>query len=429
MIKEIKLPGVSESTTSGIVVKVLVNAGEMLEEDQPMIELETEKAMFEVPSPEKGIITEILVKEGDAVDVGDVILKIDDGLADAVSVPVKEEKPKEEKNNNKKKSEEQILEKKKQSEIIAENAKLFEQVSIPAEVINDDSTFVNASPAVRKFARELGVDLKDVPETDNDGRITEKEVKNYVESVFSAGGLKQQYEALPDFSRWGEVRKEPMSKVRAITAKSMTSSWAVPQVTQYDKADITELEEFRKMQSAKNKPDVKVTVTSILLKVISSVLRQFPQFNATVDMVNQEIVYKNYYNIGVAVDTDRGLLVPVVKDVDKKNVIELSSELSELAERARNKKLMPDEMEGGNFTISNLGGIGGTGFSPIVYSPQVAILGVSRGSTEAVWIEDKFEPRLILPVSLSYDHRLIDGADAARFLRRVCEALENPFLI
>ncbi len=427
MIKEIKLPGVSESTTSGIVVKVLVNKGEMLEEDQPMIELETEKAMFEVPSPEKGIITEILVKEGDAVDVGDAILKIDDGLEDAVSA--KEEKPKEEINNNKKKSEEQILEKKKQSEIIAENAELFKQVSIPAEVIKDDSTLVNASPAVRKFARELGVDLKDVPETDNDGRITEKEVKNYVESIFSAGGFKQQYASLPDFSRWGEIRKEQMNKVRAITAQSMTNSWAVPQVTQYDKADITELEEFRKMQSAKNKTDVKVTVTSILLKIISSALRQYPQFNASIDMANQEIVYKDYYNIGVAVDTDRGLLVPVVKDVDKKNVIELSLELTVLAERARNKKLMPDEMEGGNFTISNLGGIGGTGFSPIVYSPQVAILGVSRGSTEAIWIEDKFEPRLILPLSLSYDHRLIDGADAARFLRRVCEALENPFLI
>ncbi|HEY5123606.1 MAG TPA: 2-oxo acid dehydrogenase subunit E2 [Ignavibacteria bacterium] len=425
MIKEIKLPEVSESIQVGTIVKVLVNTGDMLEEDQPMIELETEKAMFEVPSPEKGKIVAILVKEGDKIEVGGVILKIDDGLADAVSVPVKEEKN----NNIGKNNEEQIFLKKAQSEIIAKNTKLFEQVSIPAEVIKDDSTLVNASPAVRKFARELGVDLKDVPETDNDGRITEKEVKNYVKSVFETGGLRQVNVPLPDFSRWGEIRKVPMSKVRAITARSMSYSLSIPQVTQYDKADITELEEFRKKQSAKSKSDVKVTVTSILLRLISSALRQFPQFNASIDMKNQEIIYKDYYNIGVAVDTDRGLLVPVVKDVDKKNVIELSSELTELAEKARNKKLMPDEMEGGNFTISNLGGIGGTGFSPIVYSPQVAILGVSRGSTEAVWIDEKFEPRLLLPLSLSYDHRLIDGADAARFLRWVCEALENPFLI
>lgn len=425
MIKEIKLPEVSESIQVGTIVKVLVNTGDMLEEDQPMIELETEKAMFEVPSTGKGKIVAILVKEGDKIEVGSVILKIDDGLTDAVSVPVKEEKN----NDKKKKNIESVLEKVKPSAMQETEIKPVENISKPEEKIQNDTTLVNASPVVRKFAREIGVELKDVPETDNDGRITEKEVKNYVKSVFETDGFRQANIPLPDFSRWGEIRKEPMSKVRAITAHSMTNSWLVPKVTQFDKADITELEEFRKKQSAKSRSDVKVTVTSILLRIISSALRQFPQFNASIDMKNQEIIYKEYYNIGVAVDTDRGLLVPVVKDVDKKNVIELSLELTTLSEKARNKKLMPDEMEGGNFTISNLGGIGGTGFSPIVYSPQVAILGVSRGSTETVWIDDKFEPRMLLPLSLSYDHRLIDGADAARFLRWVCEALENPFLI
>ncbi|HEY5536494.1 MAG TPA: 2-oxo acid dehydrogenase subunit E2 [Ignavibacteria bacterium] len=427
MIKEIKLPEVSESIQVGTIVKVLVNTGDMLEEDQPMIELETEKAMFEVPSTEKGKIVEILVKEGDKIEVGSVILKIDDGTGEAKSETVKTEKPKED--IKKKKNIESVPEKVKPSAMQETEIKPVENISKPEEKIQNDTTLVNASPVVRKFARELGVELKDVPETDNDGRITEKEVKNYVKSVFETGGLRQANVPLPDFSRWGEVRKEPMSKVRAITAKSMSHSLSIPQVTQYDKADITELEEFRKKQSAKNKSDVKVTVTSILLRIISSALRQFPQFNASIDMKNQEIIYKDYYNIGVAVDTERGLLVPVVKDVDKKNVIELSLELTVLSEKARNKKIMPDEMEGGNFTISNLGGIGGTGFSPIVYSPQVAILGVSRASTEAVWIDDKFEPRLLLPLSLSYDHRLIDGADATRFLRWVCNALENPFLI
>ena len=428
MIKEIKLPEISETIHTGSVVKILVSVGDIIDEDQPLIELETEKAMFEVPSTEKGIITEILIKEGDSIEVGQTIVKVDTGIesvqpATEISSPVPQ--PVEAENispvSSPKKEKVKDLQKK---EIKKEN------VSITPAVKEDKNTeLVNASPGVRKLARELGVDLKEVPETDDDGRITEKEVKNYVKTVFESGATNSPAIQLPDFYKWGEIRKEPMSKVRSITAKTMINSLSIPQVTQYDKADITELEEFRKKQTSKNKSDVKVTVTSILLRVISSALRQFPQFNASIDMSNEEIIYKNYCNIGVAVDTERGLLVPVVRNVDKKNVLELSAELAELSSKARNKKITPDEMEGGNFTISNLGGIGGTYFSPIVYSPQVAILGVSRSGIEAVWVEDKFEPRLILPVSLTYDHRLIDGADGARFLRWVCDALENPFLI
>ena len=428
MIKEIRLPEISETIHAGSVVKVLVSLGDKIEEDQPIIELETEKAMFEVPSTEKGTITEILIKEGDSIEVGQIIVKVESedtsvkpatDVSSPVSQLVEAEYISPVTSPKKEKVKEQLKE-----EIKTKN------VSKVQEVKEENSTeLVNASPGVRKFARELGVDLKEVPETDNDDRITEKEVKNYVKTVFESGATKSPAIQLPDFSRWGEVKREPMSKVRSITAKSIIYSLSIPQVTQYDKADISELEEFRIKQTSKTKSDVKVTVTSILLRVIASALRQFPQFNASIDMANEEIIYKNYCNIGVAVDTDRGLLVPVVRNVDKKNVIELSAELAELSSKARNKKITPDEMEGGNFTISNLGGIGGTSFSPIVYPPQVAILGVSRSGIEAIWVEDKFEPRLILPVSLTYDHRIIDGADGARFLRWVCDALENPFLI
>ena len=222
-----------------------------------------------------------------------------------------------------------------------------------------------------------------------------------------------------------------MSGIRVKTAQNMSISWqSVARVTQYDKADITELEEHRKKFGSKVEvAGGKLTVTAILLKVIASALRTFPQFNASIDMTKNEIIYKKYYHIGVAVDTDRGLLVPVIRDVDKKNILQLSVDLSEAGEKARNKKLKLDEMQGGSFTITNLGGIGGTAFSPIVNYPEVAILGVSRSSMEPVYIDGKFEPRLMLPLSFSYDHRLVDGADAARFLRWVADALKDPFLI
>ncbi len=219
-----------------------------------------------------------------------------------------------------------------------------------------------------------------------------------------------------------------MSKVRRLTAERLTEAWKAPHVTQYDKADITELEKLRKEFTQEvAKAGGKLTMTSIILKVVASALKVFPQFNASVDMEKGEILYKKYYNIGVAVDTDRGLLVPVIKNANKKNITKLSVELSKLSEKARNKKISVDELQGGTFTISNLGGLGGTYFSPVLNSPQVAILGISRSAVEPVYIEGDFKPRLMLPLSLSYDHRLVDGADAVRFLRWVIEALEEPF--
>jgi pyruvate dehydrogenase E2 component (dihydrolipoamide acetyltransferase) len=238
-------------------------------------------------------------------------------------------------------------------------------------------------------------------------------------------------EPLPDFSKWGEIEVKAMTNVRRKTAEHLSYAWStIPHVTQFDKADITELEKLRK-QFAKQveASGGKLTVTAILLKIIGSALKVFPQFNSSIDMEKKEIIYKNYFNVGIAVDTDRGLLVPVVKDVDKKNIIQLAAELSEISKKARDKKLTIEDMQGGNFSISNLGGIGGTSFTPIVNSPEVAILGVSRGSYEQVYRDGEFVTRMMLPLSLSYDHRIIDGADAARFIRWVSTALENPFLL
>jgi pyruvate dehydrogenase E2 component (dihydrolipoamide acetyltransferase) len=236
---------------------------------------------------------------------------------------------------------------------------------------------------------------------------------------------------LPDFSRWGEIERKPMRAVRRKTAEHLSYAWStIPHVTHSDKADITELEQLRKRYETKGEAGAaKVTVTAIAVKVVASALKTFPQFASSVDMPREELIYKKYCHIGVAVDADRGLLVPVIRDVDKKNILQLSAELAELAEKARNRRIAPEEMEGGVFTITNLGGIGGTHFSPIVNSPEVAILGIARARMEPVFLHGMFQPRLMLPLSLSYDHRVIDGADAARFLRWVAEALEQPSLL
>jgi len=274
-----------------------------------------------------------------------------------------------------------------------------------------------------------------VPGSGPGGRISTKDVTEYVQEIISEPGSASaglfKRAPLPDFSKWGEIERQPMSNIRRITAEHVAVAWnTVPQVTQYDRADITELEDLRKRFAKRAEAaGGKLTVTAIAVKVVVTALRLFPRFAASVDTVTNEIVYKKYAHIGVAVDTDRGLLVPVIRDADKRNILEISRDLAQLAEKARNKKLAPDEMQGGVFTITNLGGIGGTNFSPLVNYPEVAILGVARASLEPVLAGGQFVPRLMLPLSLSYDHRLIDGADAARFLRWVCEAFEQPFLL
>lgn len=298
-----------------------------------------------------------------------------------------------------------------------------------------------AAPSVRRLARELGVDLHGVTGSGVLGRISAADVRAFAQgaptTVAASGaapaGPSVAAAPLPDFSRWGEVTRTPMTGIRKATVRSMSNAWStVPMVTHFDDADITELEVIRKRYQPKvEAAGAKLTPTAILVKVVAAALRRFPDFNASIDVATQEVVHKRYVNVGVAVDTDAGLLVPVIKDADRKNLVELSIDLGELAAKARDRKLTPDEMQGGNFSISNLGGIGGHAFTPIVNPPDVAILGVSRSKMTPVWNPETstFEPRLMMPLALTYDHRLIDGAAAARFLRWVCTALEEPFLV
>jgi pyruvate dehydrogenase E2 component (dihydrolipoamide acetyltransferase) len=290
---------------------------------------------------------------------------------------------------------------------------------------------IPAAPSVRLLARELGIDLAQIPGTGKGGRISLDDVKAYcklLNTTRPAGGSTGVVsQPLPNFTKWGSVRREAMNNVRKKTAEHLSFAWqSIPHVTQFDKVDITELEKLRKSISGTNK---KVSVTPFIIKVVAAALKKFPQFNSSIDMATQEIVLKDYINIGVAVDTDRGLIVPVLKNVDKMSILQISDELTAMAERARLRKTTIEEMQGGCFTISNLGGIGGTCFTPIVNWPEVAILGVSRGSMEPVYTDGHFMPRLMLPLSLSYDHRIIDGADGARFIRWVCEAIQQPFLL
>jgi pyruvate dehydrogenase E2 component (dihydrolipoamide acetyltransferase) len=288
----------------------------------------------------------------------------------------------------------------------------------------------------------VGVDISEVPGTGPAGRISQDDVKEHARRILSSVGSSGTEAArgagraaaaapLPDFSRWGDVERQPMSGIRRKTAEHLSRAWnAIPHVTQTEKADITALEELRKTHAPEvEKAGGKLTVTAILVKVLAAAVKQFPQFNASVDMAAEEIVFKKYVHVGVAVDTDRGLLVPVIRDADRKNITQIAVEVQAAAVKARDRKLSLDDMSGGGISISNLGGIGGTHFTPIVNWPEVAILGVSRGRTEPVWTGSAFEPRLLLPLSLSYDHRVIDGADAMRFLRWVADALEQPFLL
>jgi pyruvate dehydrogenase E2 component (dihydrolipoamide acetyltransferase) len=292
-----------------------------------------------------------------------------------------------------------------------------------------------ASPSVRRLAREIGVDIDEVHGSGPQGRISDEDVKDHARRLLSGAETKGSAPArsvpLPDFERWGAVERQAMSNIRRTTSERLGHAWnTIPHVTQFDKADITAMEELRKKYREQvNNAGGNLTVTAMLVKVLATAVKQFPQFNSSLDPTTQEIVFKKYVNVGVAVDTDRGLLVPVVRDADKKNITQIAIDVHQSAEKARSKKLTLEDMSGGGITISNLGGIGGTYFTPIVNWPEVAILGVSRGIVEPVWRNDKFEPRQLLPLSLSYDHRVIDGADAMRFLRWVVEAIEQPFLL
>ena len=464
---ELRLPELGENIESGDVVKVNVNPGEQVSEGQTVLELETDKAVVEVPSTMSGTVNEVKVQTGQKLKVGDLILTLTGAeqktvaAAPAPETPAAgaEARPGETTEPAPAESEDHsdegymaIARDTFHSVRTAEGKE--EEAAFPPDVLPEADLHVHpggvvrhaghehrtvpAAPIVRKLAREIGVDIYLVKGSGPGGRIGEDDVKAFAKAVFAQlaesrvqGAARPELAKLPDFSRWGRVEKVSLRAVRRKTAEHVSLAWnVIPHVTQFDKADVSELEELRKRFAPKaEKAGGKMTMTAIALKVVASALKAFPQFNASIDMASEEIIYKRYINIGVAVDTERGLLVPVIRDVDKKNIIDLAVELSAISKKAHEKKLAPEDMEGGTFTITNLGGVGGTSFTPIVNYPEVAILGISRTHIEPCWVNDAFEPHSMLPLSLSYDHRIIDGADAARFLRWIVDALEQPFLL
>jgi pyruvate dehydrogenase E2 component (dihydrolipoamide acetyltransferase) len=452
------LPELGENIASGDVLRVLVKPGDTLAKDQPVLELETDKATIEVPSSVAGQVKDVKVKVGDKVKVGQAILSVDGAASSAAAptvaapaaaapapapaaskaaapakaasapapaaAPAKATPPEEEDTRP----------------VVPPTQKVVDinrGARQAAEVAEPDFPVAPASPSVRRMARELGVDIFQVAGSGPNGRISIEDVKAHtkklVTTVAAGGAVASAAEALPDFTRWGAVERQPMRAVRRKTAEHLSAAWAtIPHVTQHDLADITALEELRKKYAKQvEAAGGNLTVTAIVVKVAAAALKAFPQFNSSIDLAANEIIYKKFVNIGIAVDTDRGLLVPVIRDADTKSITQISVELSQLSEKARNRKISLDEMQGGCFSISNLGGIGGTMFTPIVNLPEVAILGISRARMEPVYNKEtgQFVPRLMLPLSLSYDHRVIDGADGIRFLRWVVEAIEQPFVL
>jgi pyruvate dehydrogenase E2 component (dihydrolipoamide acetyltransferase) len=456
MAKEIKVPQISEGVETAVISEILVSKGDKIEEDQSVISVETDKATAEVPATSGGTIKEIKVSEGDEVNVGDVIIILEDDDDDEDSEEKEEkettdkekdtskkkkegsekdeddsdsEENKEDESKSKEKDDEQKEDDENDDEKDGDDKKKNKETKSKKDKDTDEASSkeVYASPGVRRLARELGVNLKEINGSGESGRITEKDVKEYKE-----GGSKKSSSGqakLPDFSKWGAVETKPLNSIKKTTAKNVLASWqSIPHVFQFGEADISGVETYIEDHNEKvEKAGGKLTLTAILTKIVATALHKFPTFNASIDMDKEEMILKKYVNINIAVATEDGLLVPVIKNADQKSIKDLSVEISEIAEKAREQKLSKEDMEGGNFSISNLGGIGGTNFTPIVYHPQVAILGISRATTKPVYIDGKFEPRSILPLSLSYDHRLIDGADGAAFMNWLVKALEDPY--
>jgi pyruvate dehydrogenase E2 component (dihydrolipoamide acetyltransferase) len=477
MKQEIRVPEIAEGVTAGTVVSIAVAVGDEVEAEQTLLELETDKAVVEIPSPAGGRVSAIRAEEGKEVEVGAVIMVLE--TADekqAKDKPEAEEPEAEEPEAEEPEAEEPEAEEPEAEEpeaaepeaaepeaaepeaeeAEAEEAEAEEAEAEEAEAeepeaeepeagaaeldltgVRRDDRVAPAAPSVRRLARELGVDIYQVQGSGAGGRISADDIRGYVRDTMqrvTGGGLPvsefpglHAQRPLPDFSRFGATSREPLSRVRELTADAMSYAWStIPLVTQYDKADIGKLEAFRRAFNDDAEPEARLTVTALLVKVCAAALRAFPHFNSALDLARRELVLHQFINIGVAVDTPAGLLVPVLREADHKGVEKIAVELNELATRSRERRIKPAELEGGTFTISNLGGIGGSAFTPIVYAPQVAILGVSGSEQQPLWNGSAFEARLMLPLCLSYDHRAIDGAAGARFLRWICQALENP---
>lgn len=431
MARAFKLPDLGEGIHEGEIQEVLVSVGDVVEEDQNILVVETDKAAVEIPSPYAGTVQEVHVEPGDLVNVGDVLLVFDGGVEEAAAEPEAEkeaaEKP----------------EPKEQEKAVEGTARQPDKDALP----------IPAAPSTRRLARELGVDLARVKPSGPGGRVLAADVRAFAEKgpVEEAARPAEEAKAapekekrapskaveaglapfaappLPDFSHWGEVERTPLRSVRRAIAKHMALSWAqIPHVNHHDEADITELEELR--QEYKTRLDRgSLTMTVFVMKAVAAALKAHPRFNASLDPENAEIVLKHYYHMGVAVDTERGLIVPVIRDVDCKSIAELAVELEEVVKRTQAGEASLEELQGGTFTLTNIGVLGGTNFEPIINYPEVAILGMARARWQPIVQENKeIAPRYILPLILTFDHRVVDGADAARFMRTVIDALENP---
>lgn len=437
--QEVKVPDIGDFDKVD-VIDVMVAEGDEIGKEDPLITLETDKAAMDVPSPFAGRIKALKVSTGDKVSEGDVILVVE--MAEEGAEPSQQ---KAEQDEGAKQPEAKKESKPQEPPAEAEEAEpSAEPEDKPARreqpesreaqrelpPINEQSfAQAHASPSVRKFARELGVALGKADGSGPKGRITHEDVKSFVKRTLQGGGTGGGLPALPsvDFAKYGEVERKPLSRIKKISGPRVHASWVnLPHVTQHDDADITEMEAVRQaLKADAQQRGAKLTPLAFLIKASVRALQEFPDFNASLDADGATLIYKKYFHIGFAVDTQGGLVVPVIRDADQKNLLDIAAELGELSEKARGGRLKADEMQGGCFSISSLGSIGGTAFTPIINAPEVAILGVSRSAMKPVWRDGRFEPRLILPLSLSYDHRVIDGASAARFTRFLAEALEG----
>jgi pyruvate dehydrogenase E2 component (dihydrolipoyllysine-residue acetyltransferase) len=422
---DIKLPRLGEGAESGTVVSILVKAGDQVKEGQTIVELENEKAVAPIPSSASGRVAKLYVKEGDKISVGQPILALEtDGAASLTSLPAAP----------------RPVTRPAPAPVPQPSRQPVEAPSV--DVVGDltQNESVAASPTVRRLASDLGIDLTRVRGSQRGGRVAVEDLHAYIQKIQRlafGGGTAPRAMAEPapkppvaekiDFEKWGPVSRKPLSSLRKIIAQRMHESWAsVPRVTQFDEADITSIIALRKKYVPKyEKKGASLTLTPFLIRAVVAALKKHPIFNSSLDEATDEIVFKDYYHVGIAVDTEQGLIVPVIRDVDKKSLLQLSKELADLAEKARQRKVAADDLKGGTFTISNQGGIGGGFFTPIVNKPEVAILGVGRGALKPVVRGAKIEKRMLLPLGLSYDHRVVDGATAARFIVEIVQALEQ----
>ncbi|HTL15964.1 MAG TPA: 2-oxo acid dehydrogenase subunit E2 [Patescibacteria group bacterium] len=427
---DLKLPHLGEGADSGTVVNLFVKEGDQITKDQPVLELENEKAVATIPSTAAGTVSKIYVKAGDKLSVGQRILSLGDAEAPAAAKTVPKTEPAPEKAEKPQSGKPATPESQREPEP--------EHGGDAAEP--KPGTPPAAAPSLRKLARDLGIDLTKVRGSARGGRILLDDIRSYIQRLQrlaalppgpAAGATSAQSQKPPaeqlDFSKWGSILKKPLTPLRQVIARRMLENWnTIPHVTQFDEADITELNALRKKYApAYEQKGTRLTLTSFVLKIVADTLKKHPIFNSSLDEMAQEIVIKEYFHIGVAVDTDAGLIVPVIRDVDKKSLLELSRDLEEIAKKARDRKVATEELKGGTFTISNQGGIGGAHFTPIINKPEVAILGLGRGSNKPVVRGEKIEPRLLMPLGLSYDHRVIDGGLAARFMVDLVEAFQN----